>query len=175
MASRPLTAGETALVHSIFGTAVDCAAVRVHDTTFLPGLPRDTAMAPNGQLYMAAHYSADYAAGSLRLQHLFIHEMTHVWQYQNKILHPVAAAAALGLQHKFNYGSAYAYCAEDGKDLLDYNMEQQACIVADFFLRRSCGDKEGCKGLEKILARFLANPGYARRKGFFGFPRKPGK
>jgi hypothetical protein len=174
MAARPLTAGETDLARRVFGTAIDYDKVRVHDTTFLPGLPPDTAMAPNGQLYMARLYKPDYAQGNLRDQHLFIHEMTHVWQYQNKILHPIAAAADLSLRHKFNYGAAYAYCLEDGKDLLDYNMEQQACIVADHFHALCMGDAEKCAALSEPLSRFLENPCYARRSRFFGSPRKPG-
>lgn len=180
-AFRGLTPGEIALARAVFGASVDYNQVRITDGKFLPFQPRGTAMAPNGNLYMYGCYCADFAAGDLWQQAHFIHEMAHVWQYQNRILHPVHAAIALNLQHAFNYRAAYDYTLAPGRDLLSYNMEQQAAILQDDFILRRGGDGAGHRGhcrntglddaaclnlMRDTLAAFRANPSYARRAQF---------
>lgn len=181
MALRPLTKGEIALARTVFGDSIDYAAVYVSDQKFggMDFLPEGTAMAPNGNLFMPGCYHDDYAQESVLRQSLFIHEMTHVWQYQNKVLAPIIEAAKLNVKHKFNYMAAYNYTLDEKKDLLDYNMEQQASIVQDYFVLKnsgqysfwgncenSCGDAEKKRLFEKVLEKFLAAPGYARRAAF---------
>lgn len=178
--SRSLTSGEIALARGVFGDAIDYSQVRVTAGKFLPFQPRGTAMAPEGNLYMYGCYSDDFSQMPLSQQGHFIHEMTHVWQFQNRILHPVAAAIELNLRHAFNYKASYDYKLSAGRDLLEYNMEQQASIVQDHFLRsRGCApDYRGHCRTENIdaavrfelltstLAKFQANPAYARRPHF---------
>jgi hypothetical protein len=177
MASRALTDGEIALAKTVFGDALDYKAIKVHDSKFIGFHPEGTAMAPNGNLYMYGCYHADYsklaADGG---QSLFIHEMTHVWQHQNKVLNPMVEAVKLNFRHKFNYGAAYAYALDAKKDLLEYNMEQQASIVEDYFVLRTEGrpsryahaaNKDGEAKLralyEAVLKNFLADPAYGRK------------
>lgn len=177
--NRALTADEIELAKGIFGSSIDYAKVRVHDGKFMPFHPPHTGMAPNGNLYMNGCYMDDYAKGDPLMRSLFIHEMTHVWQFQNKILEPIATAMELSLKFKFNYGASYNYALDGQKDLTDYNMEQQATLVQDYFLLRHektdedsgrCQDNLGADAklaeLEKILARFLQNPSYAKRDSF---------
>ena len=64
------------------------------------------------------------------------------------------------------------------KDLLDYNMEQQASIVQDYFvLKNKHGHDDGEKQLfEKVLKNFIADPSYAKRAAFpspFGLKKRP--
>lgn len=188
MVSRPLTSGEVALAKSVFGDSVDYSTVKISDGKFVGFHPEGTAMAPNGNLYMYGCYHADYSQQSVMTQSLFIHEMTHVWQYQNKILAPIAEAVKLNIKHKFNYTAAYNYTLDGKKDLLDYNMEQQASIVQDYFMLKICG-MQGHRGhcqnicsdrakitlLEKTLAKFLQNPSYAANeaKKNGGKPKPP--
>ena len=40
-------------------------------------------MAPNGNMYMGNDYCADFSDPSCGTTRTFIHEMTHVWQYQD--------------------------------------------------------------------------------------------
>lgn len=179
MVSRPLTIGETALAKSVFGDSIDYAAVTINDGKFAGFHPEGTAMAPNGNLYMYGCYSDDYSAREPYGQSLFIHEMTHVWQYQNKILAPIAEAVKLNLAHKFNYRAAYDYTLEPGKDLIEYNMEQQASIVQDrFLLQREPGSEFWSNSLnveygaqrmalyDQVLAKFDADPSYAKQAQF---------
>lgn len=192
MAARPLTSGEIKLARSVFGDSIDYGSVRISPEKFggMDFLPEGTAMAPNGNLFMPGCYKEDYAAESVATQSLFIHEMTHVWQYQNKVLAPIVEAAKLNVAHKFNYAAAYAYTLDEKKDLLDYNMEQQASIVQDYFALKHIGGKHGYRGncenacddaekkrlFEKVLENFIADPSYAKQAAFpspFGLKKRP--
>lgn len=89
-------------------------------------------MAPCGHLHFhpgADNYTDDFAQASLGLQGHFIHEMTHVWQAQQRgrwylPLH----------RHPF---CRYDYCLKPGLGLRQYGIEQQAEIVRHAFLLRS--------------------------------------
>ena len=67
---------------------------------------------------------------------VFIHEMMHIWQYQN--LGAVYAIKALHAQSRSN---TYDYAGFEGlyhamlqgRDLLSYNFEQQAEIIQDYY------------------------------------------
>ena len=171
---RSLTAGETALARRVFGSSIDYDAVTVSEGKFISFQPYGTAMAPDGNLYMYGCYKDDYTCEADHWQGHFIHEMTHVWQQQNGVLNPVVEAVKLSVKHRFNYGAAYDYKLEQGKDLLDYNMEQQASLVQDYFMLKICG-QHGHRGhcqnicsdsakialMEKTLENFLRDPSYA--------------
>lgn len=173
--SRRLTDGEIALARTVFGDAIDYARVQIHNGKFIPLQPADTGMAPNGSLYMPGRlYRADYAADR-SLQALFIHEMTHVWQFQNKVLDPVVAFGRLLLAHKFNYAAAYHYDIKQGCDFTAYGMEQQARIVEDYFTLKTFGHIGSIRphnalahadmlaAYETVLADFIKDPSYCKR------------
>jgi hypothetical protein len=125
---RALTAGEVALARGIFGEAVDYAAVTIRRRKFMPFQPRRVTMAPMGHLYFhprGTAYCDDFAAASLALQGLFIHELTHVWQTQTRgrwylVMH----------RHPF---CRYRYALMPGKPLASYGIEQQAMIIQHAF------------------------------------------
>ncbi len=173
---RPLTAGEIALATRVFGTSICYDKVGITATAFMPFQPKGTAMAPDGNLYMYGCYHDDYAQQPPMTQAHFIHEMTHVWQKQNGVLDPIKSALKLNLAYRFNYNAAYFYTLDAARDLTSYNMEQQATIVQDYFLRTFCGhahDSGKCQTnggwdntralYEAVLKNFLANPHYARK------------
>ncbi len=183
--SRQLTSGEIELAKSLFGDSIDYAAVKVHDRPCVRFQPKNSGMTPNGEIYAHGCYSADYAAEPLARRAFFMHEMTHVWQYQNKILQPVVEAARLQLKHKFNYADAYYFSLDPKKDLTDYDMEQQAAIIEDYYLlkwRRQTGyctddakAREKRKLFKAVLEKFLKDPSYARRKSFPGIFQRFGR
>jgi hypothetical protein len=169
--SRPLTKGEIQLARQVFGDSIDYAAVKIHDKPYLPLLPlqpKNSGMTPNGEIYTRDSYSPDYSRENLYTRAFFIHEMTHVWQYQNKVLHPAAEAVKLNLKHKFNYAAAYDFQLDKSKDLVRYDMEQQAAIVQEYFLLKH--RKADATQYEAVLKKFLDNPSYARRKSFLHIP-----
>ncbi|MDE8651930.1 vgr related protein [Novosphingobium album (ex Liu et al. 2023)] len=129
---RPLGAGEIALVRSIFGDAIDYAAVRLKRRRWFPLQPVGTLMAPSGHVHFHPRselYCDDFAQAGIGLQGLFIHEMTHVWQSQHKgrwylplMRHPLCR---------------YDYSIRPGWPLHRYGIEQQAEIVRHAFLLRN--------------------------------------
>lgn len=132
MTTRALTAAEQALAGSIFGTAINYAAVRVNARKWWPLQPRRITMAPDGHLWFhpkGGLYCDDFCASPITLQGLFIHEMTHVWQAQQrgKWWLPL-------MRHPF---CRYGYTLVPGKPFDRYGIEQQAEIVRHVFLLRA--------------------------------------
>jgi hypothetical protein len=129
--SRPLTAGERALAASVFGDAIDYESVRIVRGRWFPFQPKRVAMAPSGHIHFHPRgglWSEDFAAEPLHRQGLFIHEMTHVWQSQNRgrLYLPL-------MRHPF---SRYRYRLRPGQAFTRYGLEQQAEIVRHLFLLR---------------------------------------
>lgn len=126
-----MTDGEKALVRSIFGAAIDVEPVTVRRKRWFPFQPTNVAMAPMGHLHFPAEHVAycdDFASGPLSSQGLFLHEMTHVWQAQQRgrfwlplMRHPLCR---------------YDYAVRPGAAFTSYGIEQQAEIVRHVFLLR---------------------------------------
>jgi hypothetical protein len=126
---RPLTAGERDLVHAVFGDAIDCDPVRIKRRRWFPFQPAETLMAPTGHVHFhpaSSLYVDDFADAGRQLQALLLHEMTHVWQTQQRgrwylplMRHPLCR---------------YDYALRPGWKLERYGIEQQAEIVRHVFL-----------------------------------------
>ena len=86
-----------------------------------------------------------------------MHEVTHIWQRASGI-HVAARAIAAFIRHGGRYDQSYQYRLAPGRDLLDYGIEQQASILADYFLARGAAALR----YQAVLRRFLADPKYAR-------------
>lgn len=128
--SRGLTAGEIAMAKLVFGDAVDYSTVKVHRGGYwlLFGFQsEDTAVTPNGEMYFPGNnFKEDYSNKDISTQGWFIHEMTHVWQYQ--LDYPVKWVRTP------RPNMSYDYTLAPDKKLCDYNMEAQGDIIADYFL-----------------------------------------
>jgi len=61
----------------------------------------------------------------------FVHEFVHVWQFYHGITK--LSAIWLGLRYITDYGRAYPYDLSDSDDFTDYNIEQQASIIEDWW------------------------------------------
>ena len=134
MPSRPLTSGEIALARSVFGDAIDYARVRMVRRKWWPFQPRNTVMAPTGNIHFHPHadlWSEDFAAEPLHRQGLFIHEMTHVWQAQTRGRFYLPL-----MRHPF---CRYRYEIEPDRPFDRYGLEQQAEIVRHAFLAQHGG------------------------------------
>jgi hypothetical protein len=129
MSDRPLTAGEIAIARSVFGDAIDHGKVRLVRRKWWPFQPRNTVMAPTGNIHFHPHdelWSEDFAKEPLHRQGLFVHEMTHVWQTQTRGRFYLPL-----MRHPF---CRYRYQLEDGRPFNWYGLEQQAEIVRHRFL-----------------------------------------
>ncbi|WP_342323134.1 type IV secretion protein Rhs [Kosakonia sp. BYX6] len=132
---RKLTLGETLLARSVFGDEIFYDSVRIHCDSYLPlGLQNEQyVMTPNGELYYRRSlYRRDFSIEPPPTQHLFIHEMTHVWQHQKGMW-----VCTRGL---VSWATVYKYKIDKFR-LSDYPMEQQASIIADHFYLKTFGEK----------------------------------
>lgn len=130
-AERALTPGERALTRSVFGDAIELEPVRLKRRRFFPFQPLATVMAPMGHIHFhprGPHWREDFAIAPLSLQGLFIHEMVHVWQAQQKGRWWLPL-----MRHPF---CRYDYRFVPGKPFEAYGIEQQAEIVRHWFLAR---------------------------------------
>ena len=159
---RPLTDGEIAMARTIFQDSIDYTKVKVHNEEYLWfGMqPDEGAIAPNGEMYFGkVAFREDFSQSEGEDQHLFIHEMVHVWQYQ--LGYPVKLRGAIRI------GLSYEYTLESGKRLSDYNMEAQGDLLADYWAVKYQSKpivmtvwkyKNSLKLFEEVLSVFLANP-----------------
>lgn len=129
---RLLTTGEIQLAHSVFLSTIDYSKVWIHRESYLPFNLQDnnTAMTPDGELYFRDQYCDDFSLTTDSLQHLFIHEMGHVWQ-REKGMNVIFRGLV-------SWMVSYRYTL-DGRLLSEYPMEQQAQIIADNFVLQSFG------------------------------------
>lgn len=130
--SRPLTPAERNLAGSIFGDAIHFDPVRIHRRKWFPFQPCRTIMAPDGDIWIhpkSELWSDDFGAANLSLQALFLHELTHVWQAQNRGRYYLPL-----MRHPF---CRYGYRLVPGRPFERYGLEQQAEIVRHAFLRRN--------------------------------------
>ncbi|QKJ86882.1 Type IV secretion protein Rhs [Paramixta manurensis] len=94
-------------------------------------------MSPNGEIYFRKElYRSDYSSPivGIALQHTFIHELAHVWQSQQGMW-----VRSRGL---FSWAANYSYILDEKKKLTDYSLEQQAQIIADYWLLMRFGFNE---------------------------------
>lgn len=129
---RPLTDAEVALARSVFGDAIRYEKVTLRRRKFFPFQPRKITMAPRGHMHFhpkGEAYCDDFGLADFRKRGLFIHEMTHIWQTQQKgewylPLH----------RHPF---CRYDYSLKPGWKLEQYGIEQQAEIVKHAYWLRN--------------------------------------
>ncbi|MDD3597207.1 calcium-binding protein, partial [Sulfuricurvum sp.] len=136
---RNLTPGEINMLRDVFGDSINYSEVMIHPT----GLP-----APGvtlfGNVYINSgtafnpesnQYQSDFSIADAKDQALFMHEMTHVWQSQNG--YPTGPIG-FNLQSIYKTGvvNPYEYELDPNKSFKDYNMEQQAKLIENYFLTK---------------------------------------
>ncbi|WGL15413.1 DUF6531 domain-containing protein [Microbulbifer bruguierae] len=134
---RALTQGEITLAKSIFGDSIEYEKVEIRQERFagIIPVPRNRAMAPSGKIYFHPEnksYREDFSKSGLSLQGLFIHEMTHVWQYQS-------GESVIGrgmVERDYEYVIGSRICTEDGR-FDDQPLEAQGNLIMDFFFMRN--------------------------------------
>lgn len=175
--NRPLTEGEIAMARLVFKDSINYSSVRIHNEEYLPfGFQNDdTAMTPNGSLYFNPQkFILDFSVENEQEKIWFMHEMVHVWQYQlgySVTWHGFWIAVTGG----YIGGRAYRVDRSDYKDpndsskdspdlhktLPDFNMEQQAVIVSEYFGAKHLGDQGLSYNLpfyERVLKEFIRSP-----------------
>ena len=143
---RPLTAGETAIVRSVFGDSIDVARVTFRRAKWWFLQPARIVMAPDGHIWFHPDNPAwrdDFVDASLPLRGLIVHELTHVWQHQRGI----NLVLRRGPLARYDY-----LPLKDGRPFERYGLEQQAEIVRDAYVLREGGRVPGAPPLNAYAA-----------------------
>lgn len=130
MILRGLTDGEKQLVHSIFGDQVDTSIIWIH---LSPLAYTDVAgaVASSTEVYFYGHNrSTDFSREDMGKLSTFIHEMVHIWQFQTQRRHTVVV------------NDLYKYTIEPNARYEQFNIEQQAAMMEDYFLYFTHPDKK---------------------------------
>ncbi|MEW6221691.1 MAG: hypothetical protein AB1634_19460, partial [Thermodesulfobacteriota bacterium] len=86
------------------------------------------AMAPDGNIYFhPADYLDDFSQGTLGERAWFIHESTHVWQFQQKM------DVGIGSVLAYFTGNTSYLPLESSTTWAALNVEQQANLVRDYY------------------------------------------
>lgn len=124
--TRPLKSWERRLAYDVFGKALNYNRVRLDEWAWL------------GPPQLKVCYVSGYVINSWGKvsNTTLIHELVHVWQYQNIGL--IYIPRALRAQHSpegYNYGGLkrLKHFKEAGKNIFSFNLEQQAEIIADYY------------------------------------------
>ncbi|MDP1770407.1 MAG: hypothetical protein Q8L74_16605 [Nitrospirota bacterium] len=130
---RTLLPDEIALAKSVFQNTLNYSIVRVTDTLGLGAKPWTTNSPPLYLLNVGGNFP-NLAVDDDR-RRLLIHELTHVWQAQHLV--PITMNSAVhqtlsAINNGGDVSGAYVYTA--GKAWGQYNIEQQASIVAHWFM-----------------------------------------
>jgi hypothetical protein len=129
---RPLTPSERGESLSVFGDSLDLDQIRLEEDPIMSmgGFARTTPSTVN--FPVGAFGSSDFMPW-------LIHELTHSWQYQ----HGVSLATTLvhALRAVYDYGGEAGLRAAlaSGRTFRQFNTEQQADIVKDYYVRRGAG------------------------------------
>lgn len=130
---RRIRLSEINLATTLYGYSVRYNEVWIHRGSYLPFNLQDnyTAMTPEGEMwFQEGVYQEDFASPYINGQHLFLHEMMHVWQYQRGMWVRTRGA--------FSWAADYTYSL-DKNHLLEYGLEQQASLVSDYWLLKNYG------------------------------------
>lgn len=134
---RRLRLGEINLASSLYGYSIRYNQVWIHLESYLPFNLQNPvqAMSPDGEMWFRPEkYEHDFSTPEKQktpnAQHLFLHEMMHVWQHQRGMW--------VRMRGAFSWAADYTYSL-DRANLLHYSLEQQASIVSDYWLLKHYG------------------------------------
>lgn len=113
-------------------------------------------------MFFILHLGPEAYANSDGYKALLVHELTHVWQGQNGIF--TSAYVANSAWHQAFSGSA-AYKYKPGKNWSEYNVEQQAHIVEDWYV----GGMSTGSPLYRYIRDIIRNPSTLRALGSASF------
>src|SRR5262249_38594263 len=126
---RRITDGERGLLRSAEET-LPYGSLEV--TTNVGNIGGETnSITPGGiPMFATGIWCADFSAPG-EGKSTFIHEFMHVWQFY----HGITKLSAIWLfaRHLGDYERAYPYDLSDSDDVTDFNIEQQAAIIEDFW------------------------------------------
>jgi hypothetical protein len=173
---QKFTEQETEHLTRVFQNSVDTSVINYHRSTQWDVILKlhDYAGLTLGNTFIL---NTELKSESAYYQDTFIHEAAHIWQKQNCSSFFSGFFEWAG--HVFDEPTKiYEYELDTAKDLLDYNSEQQASIIADYFsskrkyssstLLQNKGPDEEINTLYlSVLDKFLQDPSYIKQQCSF--------
>ena len=154
---RPLTDGEKRLLAPIFDNTLDYNNQSVGKNTGNTGGEYNS-FTPGYVPNMSTHiWSWDYSTASDGTAAVFVHEMVHVWQSGHGS-HNILRGFYLWVKYDHvtgDYDHAYDYNLASSTSLSDFNMEQQAQIIEDYYRVSKGLPPERNGGPRKNVADYL--------------------
>ena len=143
---RSLSTAEKNLAKSVFQNTINYDMVKITDTLGAGGRPWTTNTPPMYMINVGGNYSS--LTSNNKRKRLLIHELSHVWQGQHLVPFMLNSAAHQSLSAINNGGdTAPAYSYTVGKPWGQYNVEQQASIVAHWYTpTTTCFENGPCGG-----------------------------
>ncbi|TDR27017.1 hypothetical protein [Hydromonas duriensis] len=139
---RELTPGEKLMANKVFNGRLNFDKLRMFNGTLAHIQPEGRAMTPVGKVYWPSEYYRDDFSqvrfserNGEYIRHTFIHELAHVWQYQqntNVIVRGLVNGAMDVVIEVFK-DSVYYYDITNNKPFANYLLEQQAEMIADYY------------------------------------------
>lgn len=126
---RHLSREEIELARTVFGDSLDYARIR-----FIPSEGRGLDWRVVGN---TIREPTGFNIENGYMAHTFIHELTHVWQYQHfgsSYISRSLFANLGGIIAEGSRGAAYEYRVVPGQSFFEYTVEQQAMIAQHYFI-----------------------------------------
>jgi hypothetical protein len=123
---------------------------------------------------MSRHvWSWDYKTASPADAAVFVHEMVHVWQAGHGS-HNILRGVYLWLKYDHitgDYDDAYNYNLDSSNSLSDFNMEQQAQIIQDYYrVSKGLSPQKHNVGTRKSESDYLPYVAQLKAAGAFRWP-----
>jgi hypothetical protein len=180
---RPPTDGEIGMLKPTYNGTVNYSKIDIHSGASLdprswPPIAEGAAVTLENTIHFPGNgYQADFSKADLSTQSWLVHEVGHVYQYQNNQNYSWIKAAAEGLR-----SDTYDYTLDANKPFTDYRYEQQASILADYYKATVTGSPQistfeailGPQGLgATAVDSSSVNSNFGAAGGFLLYPNKP--
>ena len=167
MASNPrsITGGEEKFLRAVFVDTLPYSRQQVAPNTDNLG-GKNNSITPGSTPFMSTNiWCADFSDPSVSKlpKSSFVHEFVHVWQFYHGITK--LSAMWLYVRNLGDYAQAYPYDLSDSDDLTDYNIEQQASIIQDWWLLTNGELPRHNTGKTKTLAYYQPHIDAVRAAG----------
>jgi hypothetical protein len=131
MPTRHLTVGEIQILRFVFGYTLPFEKQEITTNDANRGGADNSITYTDTPHYSNQIWCADFSAPSAETW-TFVHEFGHVWQYRYGTK-PISGFLQNVMVHPVDYGLNYPYDLTKSDDFYDYNIEQEASIVADYW------------------------------------------
>jgi len=125
-AIRSLVPEEKKLALQIFGHSVNLEPVRIASSTL------------SANAYVTLGNTINVPQGQILDAKYFVHEMTHVWQYQTRGTKYISDSALRQINHSWFQGpDPYKVDIVPGRSFYDYQAEQEAVIIQYYYTNKN--------------------------------------